>query len=266
MKLTILGSGTSQGIPVPGCDCHVCCSTDPRDKRMRSSLYVEGRNGEAVVIDTGPEFRLQALAAGIKKLDAVLLTHAHADHVHGLDDLRPLCHGGPMPVYGNSQTICEIMERFSYVFKKTQKGGGKPRVHPIEVSGRVNAGDLSFTPIPLKHGLLDILGWRIEEAGTQGAAVYLTDASGISETSIAIIGEPQILIINGLRTRAHETHFTFEEALNWAKKLRAQRTFLTHICHDYTHKQIEEYCRNFMEKNELAATAIPAWDSLVLKI
>ena len=134
MKITVLGSGTSHGIPAVACSCPVCTSDDGRDKRMRSSVYIEGEGGERVLIDAGPEFWLQAVRAGIKRLDAIFLTHSHADHIHGLDDVRPLSREKPIPVYGNEQTIEEMKERFSYIFGTkwgaAQKGGGKPRLEP----------------------------------------------------------------------------------------------------------------------------------------
>jgi phosphoribosyl 1,2-cyclic phosphate phosphodiesterase len=223
MKLTILGSGTSHGIPVIGCFCPVCTASEGKDKRLRCSLYVEGSNGERAVIDTGPEFRLQALQAGIKNLDAVFLTHAHADHIHGLDDLRPLSWKKAIPIYGNNPTMDEFLERFSYIFRKTQTGGGKPHVNPIIVTGPVQLGGLIFIPIPVKHGTLDILGWKIIETAAYdrsgriiSGAVYLTDGSHIDEESYRLItegGSPACAIIGGLRARSHETHFSFEEAI-----------------------------------------------------
>jgi phosphoribosyl 1,2-cyclic phosphate phosphodiesterase len=276
--MIVLGSGTSHGVPVLGCGCPVCRSEDPKDKRTRSSLYIEGDRGERVVIDTGPEFRLQAIRAGITRLDAVLLTHAHADHVHGLDDVRPLSVERPLPVYGNRKTIEEVRERFGYVFRETQQGGGKPRIILMEAAdgcGRsrrpLAVGSLLFTPVPVKHGEMDILGWRIDgeggtgpEAGERGA-VYLTDTSAIPSESRPLIGRPQVLIIGGLRTRPHVTHFSFEEALGAAADLGARRVFLTHICHDYTHREINRYCRDFIAARGLEGVSMEAaWDGLAI--
>jgi phosphoribosyl 1,2-cyclic phosphate phosphodiesterase len=268
MRLIILGSGTSHGVPVVGCDCPICCSEDIRDKRMRASLCIEGDRGERAVIDTGPEFRLQALRAGIKRLDGIFLTHAHADHVHGLDDVRPLSRERPIPVYGNSGTINEMRERFSYVFRETQRGGGKPRIIPTPVSEPVALGDLTLTPIPVKHGRLNILGWKIEEKEllpcvSKISVVYLTDTSEIPTSSRKIIGKPAVLIIGALRTRPHETHFSFEQALNAALEIGAGQVYLTHICHDYLHGEIIEYCRNFMKERGLKGiSAEPSYDGL----
>jgi phosphoribosyl 1,2-cyclic phosphate phosphodiesterase len=283
MKLIILGSGTSHGVPVVGCDCPVCRSADTKDRRMRASLYIEGDYGERAVIDTGPEFRLQALRAGIKRLDGVFLTHAHADHIHGLDDVRPLSREKPIPVYGNSKTINEMKERFSYVFRETQRGGGKPRIIPIPATEPAPLGGLTFTPIPVKHGRLDILGWKIEEKGENtdkiaspasetGAvaaktAVYLTDTSEIPAASWKIIGRPSVLIIGALRTRPHETHFSFEQALNVAAETGAKRVNLTHLCHDHLHGEIIGYCRNFMEERGLRGiSAEPSYDGLEITL
>ncbi|MDR3249375.1 MAG: MBL fold metallo-hydrolase [Treponema sp.] len=272
MKLIILGSGTSHGVPMLGCDCPVCHSADPRDQRLRASLYIRGDRGEEVVIDTGPEFRLQALRAGINRLDAVFLTHSHADHVHGLDDVRPLSRDKPLPVYGNQGTINDVLERFSYVFKETQQGGGKPQLLPQAVSAPVAIGGLTFSPIPVKHGALDILGWRLDEAPSNGtpsnttaaaSAVYLTDTSAIPDSSWPLIGRPKVLIIGGLRTRPHETHFTFSQALDAAAQAQAGQTYLTHICHDYGHQEIEAYCRG--EENN-TGPAGPAYDGLELSL
>jgi phosphoribosyl 1,2-cyclic phosphate phosphodiesterase len=290
MKITILGSGTSHGIPVLGCNCPVCNSSDSRDQRLRSSLYIQG-SGAAAVIDTGPEFRLQALRAGIRRLDAVFLTHSHADHIHGADDLRPLSKE-PLPIYGNRETIEEFQERFSYVFRETQEGGGKPRLRPMVAEAPIAVGKLLFSPIPVRHGALSILGWRIDEIGTSDEtgtannetreiprtcppdrqdesprAVYLTDTSEIPGPSWALIGKPAVLIIGGLRTRPHPTHFSFGEALEAAAKIGARRSFLTHLCHDYSHREIEEYCRNYREEHRIGGLSMaPAYDGLELTV
>ena len=262
MKVIVLGSGTSHGIPVVGCSCTVCSSDDPRDKRMRSSLYIEGQGGERVLIDAGPEFRLQALRAGIRGLDAIFLTHSHADHLHGLDDVRSLSREKPIPVYGNTKTIEELKDRFSYIFGKArgtgQKGGGKPKISPHAVNGKVSIGGLVFTPVPVKHGVLDIFGWEVEElspldqAGPRKSFLYLTDTSAIPPSSrdllrLADADSRRSIIIGGLRIRPHETHFNFEDALNAALDLGAKEIYLTHICHAHSHAEIEDFCRQFME-------------------
>lgn len=276
MKLIVLGSGTSHGVPVIGCTCPVCRSPDEQDRRMRASLYVLGDAGERLIIDTGPEFRLQALRAEITRLDAVLLTHAHADHVHGLDDVRPLCWEEPLPVYANVPTIAELRERFSYIFKKTQRGGGKPRILPVPVHEPFEIGSLTVSPVPVKHGVLDILGWRISEgspgeaggkAGPTRTVVYLTDTSSIPAASLKSIHRPNLLIIGGLRDRPHETHFSFDEALSAGAGMEAGRIYLTHISHDHLHGEIEDYCRRFQSTHNLKNTVMaPAYDGLELNL
>jgi phosphoribosyl 1,2-cyclic phosphate phosphodiesterase len=269
MKLTFLGSGTSHGVPVIGCQCATCRSKDERDFRLRASLYIEGDRARAV-IDTGPEFRLQALRAGITRLDAVFLTHAHADHIHGLDDVRPLSRNAPLPVYGNQLTMTEMTERFSYVFRETQRGGGKPRLLPRIAGEPIHIGSLVFTPIPIKHGRLDILGWGIRETkdNREGPeAIYLTDISAIPPASLALLQSPEVLIIGAIREAPHETHFSFEQALTAAVELNARRVWLTHISHEHTHQEIEAYCRNFLEKRGGTALSMgPAYDGLELNL
>ena len=269
MKILVLGSGTSHGIPVVGCGCPVCVSDESRDKRMRSSVYIEGSGGERVLIDAGPEFRLQALRAGISGLDAIFLTHSHADHIHGLDDVRPLSWKKPLPIYGNEQTIAEMTERFSYVFSATaQRGGGKPRLSPQVIDAPVRIGGLTFTPVPVKHGVLDILGWEVTESGK--SFLYLTDTSAIPPSSLERLQASggtgrRVVIIGGLRVRPHETHFTFEQAMNVAAGLGAKEVYLTHLCHEHSHAEVEGFCRRFTEslgKSPGGMVIHPAWDGL----
>ena len=286
MRIIVLGSGTSHGIPVVGCSCPVCVSPDSRDKRMRSSVYIEGAGGEKVLLDAGPEFRLQAVRAGITGLDAIFLTHAHADHVHGLDDVRPLSRNAPIPLYGNEQTIAEVKERFSYIWRETQCGGGKPRLDLLVAGGPVQIGGLTLTPIPVKHGILNILGWEVEEqspsknassqlSGTSpnpGSAsfLYLTDTSAIPDSTVELLQSLQsrssnnsrVIIIGGLRVRPHETHFTFEEAMNAALGLGAGKIFLTHICHNHFHEEIEGICLNFTKNLGISPEIHPTYDGL----
>jgi phosphoribosyl 1,2-cyclic phosphate phosphodiesterase len=234
-------------------------------------LYVQGKNGECVVIDTGPEFRLQALRARIKRLDAVFLTHSHADHMHGLDDLRPRCFEQYLSVYGNEPALSELRERFSYVFKKTQYGG-KPRLHPVIVSAPIQIGCLTFTPVPAKHGTLEVLGWLISESVNErptSHALYLTDTSELPDASYDLIHSAtsgaknnaiSVCIIGALRLRPHATHFSFEQAIDAALKIGADRIYLTHICHDQSHREIEAYCR------ERGRHIGPAWDMLEVEV
>lgn len=265
MRVTFLGSGTSFGVPVVGCTCPVCSSPDPRDARFRASILVEA-DGAAVVVDAGPEFRLQCLRAGIgipggavPRLDALLVTHAHADHVAGLDDVRPLTRDRVLPVYGNAEALAELRERFGYIFRETQAGGGKPRVQLIEACPegiRLGAGGTLFIPIPLLHGRLPILGWRV------GSFAYLTDCSEIPESSFGLLTGIQTLVVNGLRRRPHETHFNFEQALAAARRAGARRTWITHLCHDESHESAARWFA--AEGRDLGAA--PAWDTLALDL
>jgi phosphoribosyl 1,2-cyclic phosphate phosphodiesterase len=207
-------------------------------------------------------------------LDAVFLTHAHADHVHGLDDLRTLSYDREIPVYGNAQTLEELKERFSYVFKETQRGGGKPQIHLQAVSEPVRLGNLTLTPLPVKHGALDILGWKINEAPAGGGTpdgvpsiVYLTDTSEIPPSTLAQALGPEVLIIGALRIRPHRTHFSFSQALSAGLDMGARRIYLTHICHANSHTDIEAYCRNFGEEQGAASVFMgPAFDGLEISI
>ena len=282
MKIIVLGSGTSHGIPVVGCFCPVCTSDESKDNRMRSSVYIEGAGGEKVLIDAGPEFRLQALRAGICGLDAIFLTHSHADHVHGLDDVRPFCREKPLPVYGNKLTIAEMTGRFSYVFgAEAQRGGGKPRLLPQVVNGPVRIGGLTLTPVPVKHGIFDILGWEVRETAfpveKSNSFLYLTDTSAIPPSSLKQLRlldgiSRRVLIIGGLRVRPHETHFTFKGAMSAALTLGAKEVYLTHLCHEHSHVEIMEICRHFVESEQVSGLSPegmlinPAWDGLEINL
>ena len=245
MEFTILGSGTSTGVPVVGCSCPVCSSDDPRDRRSRASVWL--RSGElSILFDTSTEFRLQALAAGVRHIDAVFLTHAHADHVHGLDDLRPLTHHSPIPVYGSDATLNEIEERFSYIFRHSQLGGGKPRLmleridSPVTIypaaadrPGEDKPEALEVVPVPLFHGELPILGFRV------GPFAYLTDCSEIPEASYALLSGVDVLVIDALRFRPHPTHFNVEEALSAVRRIGARTAYFTHLCHEVSYRELE---------------------------
>jgi phosphoribosyl 1,2-cyclic phosphate phosphodiesterase len=258
MKITVLGSGTSHGVPVVGCDCAVCRSEDPRDNRCRASVYVEGGAGEKILVDTGPEFRLQAVRAHIFRLDALFYTHAHADHLHGLDDVRPLTQNAPLPVYGNEATIRDIGTRFRYIFEETQIGGGKPRIAPAVLRTSVRIGCITVTPVPVRHGDLDIYGWKFAENGA--VFVYITDASFIPDSSFDLIRAADCLIIGALRIRPHPTHFSFNEAAAVVKKSGAQEAYFTHVCHNHSHLEISAYC-GLTELN-----VHPAYDGLAIQV
>ncbi len=265
MELEILGSGTSHGIPVIGCDCAVCRSTDPRDNRLRSSALVRTDTGANILIDAGPEFRIQALRAHISRIDALLVTHTHADHIHGLDDLRIFTHEKSLPVYGNKAAVDEIAERFSYIFRETQKGGGKPHIELIPVAGTggsisaaspILVAGITVIPIPLMHGRLEILGWRI------GDTAYLTDCSAVPARSLELLSGVRNLVIDALRVRPHSTHFSFAEALETIEKIGPEKAWFTHICHDFSHTGIEKW----IAENDMSKKIEPAHDGLRITI
>jgi len=257
VRIRFLGTGTSHGVPVLGCSCPVCTSTDARDARYRSSVLVEGDAGEVVLIDAGPEFRLQGLRAGLSRLDAVLVTHAHADHIHGLDDVRPLTRGNPLPVYASKADSDEIRLRFSYAFAHGQEGGGKPRLELADAgAGMITVGDLRIQAVPLMHGERSILGYRI------GGFAYLTDCSRVPESSKRLLQGLDLLVVGALRLRPHPTHFSVDEALELAKELHPGRLLLTHICHDLTHAVLDAHC----DAAGLPFPSGPAWDNLAVEL
>ena len=229
LTVKVLGTGTSQGVPVIGCQCIVCRSSDPRDNRLRCSIYIsKGETG--VAVDIGPDFRQQMLRAGLTDLDAVLLTHEHNDHVSGLDDVRPInfLQRKNIPLYGLQRTLGELRKRFSYVFDETYDYPGKPRVNlvPIEPGMQFEVGDLRFETLEVMHGPLSILGYRI------GDFAYITDAKTLSDEVMEKLQGLKYLIINALHRRPHYTHLNLHEALELVADLDAQQVYLTHISHD----------------------------------
>lgn len=249
MTITILGSGTSHGIPVVGCSCEVCLSQDYHNKRTRSSILVSEENTN-VLIDTATEFRLQAVREKIDSINAIFYTHSHADHLHGLDDIRPLTYKNPIEIYASAEDCREIRNRFPYIFNETlQIGGGKPQVNLNKLSDKVaTINECTIEPIPVKHGLLNILGFLINDR-----AAYITDCSYISEESIDKLKDIEVLILGALRYREHSTHFNIDQALNIIKKISPKRAYLTHLSHDVNHKQL---CA------ELPGGIFPAFDGL----
>ncbi len=207
------------------------------------------------MVDAGPEFRLQAIRAGIARLDALLLTHAHADHISGLDDVRPLTSESVLPVFGNAETLAETRERFAYIFRETQVGGGKPRIELKLAEGPLSAGSLGLVPIPVRHGELPILGWRT------GGFAYITDCSELPDSSMSLLEGVEVLVINGLRREPHATHFSLEQGIEAARRIGAKRTWLTHMNHESTHAELEEFCA----KVGADVGARPAWDGLELE-
>jgi phosphoribosyl 1,2-cyclic phosphate phosphodiesterase len=230
--LTVLGSGTSMGVPTIGCDCAVCHSTDPRDRRTRPSVLLEF-GGNLVLIDTTPDFREQALRENIRKIDAVLYTHAHADHVLGLDDLRPLSYHRPnkIPLYAREEDAAIIRGMFRYAFDAVYKHGGLPQVELKLLEGPLELFGVTFEPVPVLHGDAEIWGFRF------GSAAYLTDFSDVPESSLEKLRGLDILFLDALRHKPHPTHSTVENSLRIAARVQARRTFFTHICHDLPHEE-----------------------------
>ncbi|HTX38263.1 MAG TPA: MBL fold metallo-hydrolase [Bryobacteraceae bacterium] len=235
LKITVLGSGTSVGVPTIGCHCAVCTSTDPRDNRLRPSILVsyDGRN---ILIDTTPDFRAQALRAHMERLDAVLFTHSHADHIMGLDDVRPFNfrQGGQIPIYAAPATMAAIRRAFPYIFDCGKKESNVPQLdareigeEPFEVCG------VEFQAVPIQHGSQTIYGFRF------GEAAYLTDHSDIPEDSMGRLRGLDVLFLDALRYKPHPTHSTVDRSVKTAQALGARRAFFTHICHDLGHARAE---------------------------
>ena len=226
-----LGTGTSHGVPMIGCRCGTCRSTDPRDRRSRPSILFEMGGGVRVLVDTTPDLRSQALAHDLDRVDAILFTHCHADHVMGLDEVRRfnVLQHAAIPCYGDARTLTELKRTFAYIFDGADEGGGIPWVHLYPIGGPFSIGGEACIPVPVWHGRRDILGFRVRDFA------YLTDCSGIPEASWALLEGVRTLAIDALRHRPHPTHFTVEQALAVAARLGAERTWLTHICHDLPH-------------------------------
>src|SRR5262249_40999726 len=233
MRLTFLGTGTSMGVPVIGCGCAVCASADPRNKRLRTSALLEVA-GLNLLFDAGPDLRQQALAVGLTRLDAVLLTHAHADHVSGLDDLRPLnfAQRSAMPLYGAASTLEFVRDRFGYAFVNGSEGSTRPALELIEIQSMspFRISTVEVLPFDVKHGSWTITGFRIGRLG------YVTDASYIPPASLEYLRGLDLLVLNALRQTSHPTHFSLGEARALIHELRPRRALLVHMTHDLDHE------------------------------
>lgn len=227
VKVTFLGTGTSQGVPVIGCPCDTCASIDKRDTRLRCSVHIQV-DDTSIVIDTGPDFRYQMLRAKIKTLDAVLITHEHNDHIIGLDDIRSFnfLQRKDMPLYATDRVIKELKQRFNYVFGDNNYPG-IPRVltNVITPNKAFKINGITIQPIQVKHGKLPVQGFRI------GDFTYITDANYVDETARQLIRGTKIFVINALRFQEHHSHFSVEEAVTLAKELAVDQTYITHISH-----------------------------------
>lgn len=233
-RVTILGSGTSTGVPTLGCHCAVCTSSDPHDQRLRPSIWLQ-YGGHNVVVDTTPDFRTQALRAGLPALDAVLFTHSHADHIMGLDDIRPFNFGrpDPLPVYGNAATLADLRRVFEYVFTAAYTASAIPRIAVHELQGAFDLFGVTIEPVPVRHGELEVLAYRF------GANAYVTDCSAIPPPSMARLRGLDLLILDALRLRPHPTHSNLANSLAWVEELRPRRAYFTHIAHEMGHASTE---------------------------
>lgn len=258
MKLTFLGTGTSFGVPQIGCGCAVCRSPDPRDKRGRVGALVETSGGTRLLIDTPPELRLQLIANGVDRVDAVLFTHGHADHTHGLDDIRAITNrrAAPLTLYGPAETLDRLRQSFPYIFDENMRvlpGTSKPegRAQALEAGVPVHIGDAIVTPVAVPHGLVTVFAYRI------GDLAYVTDAKSIPPQAAEILRGAKVLVINALFRTDHPSHLSLPEAIAAARELGAERTYLTHLTHDNFHADLEA---------ELPRDIQPAFDGLTVRI
>jgi len=253
MRVTFLGTGTSTGVPVVGCHCRVCTSSDPRNQRLRQSVKIEA-NGKHFLIDTTPDLRLQLLRHPIPRLDFVLYTHSHSDHLMGLDDIRPFNfrQREAIHAFASAPTAKAIRRAFAYIWDSSQIGGGKPQLVLHEVDGPFTHDGVDIVPLPVTHGDWTILGYRI------GGFAYITDTNGIPDDTLRLLDGVDTLALDALRPAPrHPTHFTIDEAFAVAQRIGARETWLIHLAHEAEHGEVEA---------RLPAGVRIAWDGLELDL
>ncbi len=251
MKLTFLGTGTSTGVPSIACDCATCLSEDPRDKRLRVSVLVE-HGGKTILVDTSSDFRQQALRANIRKLDAILITHCHVDHVFGLDDIRPLnFRYGAMPVFANEIAWIDLRRIFKYIFEPSHFGGGLPQLIPHTVVHKASfcIGEIQITPLEVIHGKLPVIAYRFNNFA------YATDLKSIPPDSMDGLRDLDVLVLDCVRLKPHTTHLNLDEALEIIELLKPKRAYLTHLNHDILYER---------DSKLLPENVAFAWDGLVV--
>ena len=262
VTLTFLGSGTSHGVPMIGCDCPTCTSADERDRRLNSSLMISAP-GKVILIDCGRDFRAQALRFRIPRVDYLLLTHTHFDHIAGMDDLRVYTgrQGAPIPVLGRAEHLNYLKKNiYSYMFDRPGDGGGVARLELIAVNGPFVLEGIGFEPLRVLHGTQEILGYRFLNCA------YLTDVSAIPKETQAALYGLEVLILDALRYRPHSTHFNLEQALEVVRLLRPRRTFLTHIAHELRHAEVEEQLKKPGGPFYLPHDVALAYDGLTVQV
>ncbi|HUP48623.1 MAG TPA: MBL fold metallo-hydrolase [Thermoanaerobaculia bacterium] len=235
LSVTFLGTGTSTGVPVVGCRCRVCISENPKNKRLRQAVKIE-TGGKYLLIDTPPDLRLQLLRDPIPRLDCILFTHSHSDHLMGLDDIRPFNfrQREAIHAYASAKTAKAIRRAFSYIWNESQIGGGKPQLELHEVDGPFRHDGVEVVPIPVNHGDWTILGFRV------GTFAYITDTNGIPRSSVELLRGIEVLALDGLRpSPPHPTHFTIEEAIAAAREIGPGETYLIHLTHEVEHESVE---------------------------